>query len=86
MTKAIAATAFLATTLACLIVQTQDRTLNWRVNEPIPSVWEDSVDSARHAPGDKRFILGRDLCLSISELLLTRSQMEPLPTSTLFEV
>jgi hypothetical protein len=58
MNKATAATTFLATLLACLIVRAQDRTLNWRVNEPIPTVWESSVDSATHSPSDKKFILG----------------------------
>ncbi len=58
MNKATAATTFLATTLACRIVQAQAVTPNWRVNEPIPTVWENSVDSATHAPGDKKFILG----------------------------
>jgi hypothetical protein len=59
MIKANAATAFLATMLACQIVQAQYYPApNWRVNEPIPTVWESSVDSATHAPGDKKFILG----------------------------
>ena len=58
MNKATAATTVLATMLACLCGQAQDRTLNWRVNEPIPTVWEGSVDRATHAPGDKKFILG----------------------------
>ena len=59
MNKATAATTFSATMLASLIiVQAQDRTLNWRVNEPILTVWESSVDTPTYSPSDKKFILG----------------------------
>lgn len=44
--------------LASLMVEGQDRTPIWRGNEPIPTVWESSVDSATHSPSDKKFILG----------------------------
>jgi hypothetical protein len=56
MNKATAATTFLATMLASLIVQAKDR-LTWRVNEPIPTAWESSADTATHSPSDRSLIL-----------------------------
>jgi hypothetical protein len=56
--KATAATTFLATMLSCLTAQAQERAPNWRINEPIPTVWESSVDTATHSPSDKKLILG----------------------------